>query len=109
MATVQRLLRDHAELAKPVRCIVLISPVLDLSLKHPEVVRRSKNDPWLGTEGMRALLPLLGPGMAADDPALSPLFGDIDTLPPVMLLCGTYDMLVADAKRLRCASEGSEG
>ncbi|GKZ67485.1 hypothetical protein AnigIFM50267_001875 [Aspergillus niger] len=94
--TMQQLLKEHPELARRVLCIVLISPMLDLGLDHPEVVRRAKNDPWLGLDGLRQLLPLLGPGLPAHDPIVSPLFGDIETLPPVMLLSGTYDMLVAD-------------
>ncbi|GKZ61543.1 hypothetical protein AnigIFM49718_008262 [Aspergillus niger] len=104
--TMQQLLKEHPELARRVLCIVLISPMLDLGLDHPEVVRRAKNDPWLGLDGLRQLLPLLGPGLPAHDPIVSPLFGDIETLPPVMLLSGTYDMLVADAQRLSAKFQG---
>ncbi|KAI2866089.1 hypothetical protein CBS147343_2201 [Aspergillus niger] len=106
LATMQQLLKQHPELARRVLCIVLISPILDLGLDHPEVVRRAKNDPWLGLDGLRQLLPLLGPGLPAHDPIVSPLFGDIETLPPVMLLSGTYDMLVADAQRLSAKFQG---
>jgi acetyl esterase/lipase len=106
LATMQQLLKQHRGLARQVRCIVLISPVLDLGLDHPEVVRRGKNDSWLGLDGLRQLLPLLGPGLPAHDPIVSPLFGDIETLPPVMLLSGTYDMLVADAQRLSAKFQG---
>ncbi|GLA48840.1 hypothetical protein AnigIFM63604_004424 [Aspergillus niger] len=106
LATMQQLLKRHPELARRVLCIVLISPILDLGLDHPEVVRRAKNDPWLGLDGLRQLLPLLGPGLPAHDPIVSPLFGDIETLPPVMLLSGTYDMLVADAQRLSAKFQG---
>ncbi|RDK42155.1 alpha/beta-hydrolase [Aspergillus phoenicis ATCC 13157] len=106
LATMQQLLKQHPELARRVLCIVLISPILDLGLDHPEVVRRAKNDPWLGLDGLRQLLPLLGPGLPAQDPIVSPLFGDIETLPPLMLLSGTYDMLVADAQRLSAKFQG---
>ncbi|OJJ61683.1 hypothetical protein ASPSYDRAFT_584320 [Aspergillus sydowii CBS 593.65] len=106
LATMQQLLEQRSELARRVRCIVLISPVLDLGLDHPEVVRLGKNDPWLGLDGLRQLLPLLGAGLPAHDPIVSPLFGDIETLPPVMLLSGTYDMLVADAQRLSTKFQG---
>lgn len=106
LATMQQLLEHHLELARRVRCIVLISPILDVGLDHPEVVRRGQNDPWLGLDGLHQLLPLLRPGLPARDPIVSPLFGDIEKLPPVMLLSGTYDMLVADAQRLSSKFQG---
>ncbi|KAI2815209.1 hypothetical protein CBS115989_7896 [Aspergillus niger] len=44
--------------------------------------------------------------IVGDSAGVSPLFGDIETLPPVMLLSGTYDMLVADAQRLSAKFQG---
>ncbi|KAH8169793.1 alpha/beta hydrolase fold domain-containing protein [Sarocladium implicatum] len=106
LATMQQLIKKNPELAKTVCCIVLISPSLDANLTHPEVVRRGQNDPWLGIDGLRQILTILESDMSADDPLVSPLFGDIEGLPPVMVLSGTYDMLVADAQRLSAKFQG---
>jgi len=38
------------------------------------------------------------------DPMVSPLFGDLSALPPTLLLCGSADILVADARRLAAAA-----
>jgi len=38
--------------------------------------------------------------LAVDDPRVSPLHGDLAGLPPTLMLCGTRDILIADARNL---------
>jgi monoterpene epsilon-lactone hydrolase len=48
--------------------------------------------------------------MSTTDPRVSPLYGDIAGLPPILMFCGTHDILVADARRLaaRAAAEHAD-
>lgn len=106
IAMAQQLQKTAPELAARLRCLVLISPVLDCSLSHPEVVRLEKDDPWLGIEGLKVLMPMLADGLPMNDPIVSPLYGDIDNLPPIIMTSGTSDMLCADARRLSGKFQG---
>lgn len=108
IATAQQMREAHPELLARLRCLILISPVLDCALDHPEVVRLADEDPWLGLDGLRAVTPKLAAGLPLKHPVVSPLFGDIECLPPVMLLCGTADMLCADARRLKSRFQGGD-
>jgi acetyl esterase/lipase len=102
LATTQQLRDAESELFNQVKSLVLISPVLDLKLDHPEVVRLSKIDPWLGIGGIREVVaPKMAAGLPMHDPIVSPLYGSIDNLPPTILFSGTSDMLCADARRLK--------
>ncbi|KAF9764335.1 hypothetical protein IL306_002822 [Fusarium sp. DS 682] len=101
LSTCQKLRDTQPELATQVRSLILISPVLDCALDHPEVVRLAETDPWLGLNGLRAIIPMLAGDLPPKHPIVSPLFGDIENLPPVLLLSGTHDMLCADARRLK--------
>jgi acetyl esterase/lipase len=106
LSTTQQLQIHHTDLFARLRSIVLISPVLDNSLAHPEVRELVKVDPWLGIDGLRVLTEDLTAGLPIDDPVVSPLFGNIEGLPPVLLFAGTHDMLCSDARRLSAKYQG---
>jgi acetyl esterase/lipase len=106
LATAQRLRNKHPSLADRLRSLVLISPVLDCGLDHPEVLRVEKDDPCLGIAGLQSLTAKLAGGFDIKDPLVSPLFGDIKGLPPVLLLSGTLDLLNADARRFKSRFQG---
>ena len=98
------------DIAATWKFVVLISPVLDVELTHPDVVALEKNDPWLGIEGLKSVvLPAWKGDLKAGDPLASPLFGAIDKLPPMLLLAGTDDILCADARRLSARFQGGDG
>ncbi|KAH7020768.1 Alpha/Beta hydrolase protein [Microdochium trichocladiopsis] len=105
----QELRKAAPELAARVRSLVLMSPLLDCALSHPECLRLDKHDPWLGIEGLRVLIPYWTGGLPTTHPLPSPLFGEIDQLPPVLLLCGTDDILCSDARRLSARFQGQDG
>lgn len=106
LATTQHMRNVAPELFARLAVLVLISPVLDLSLTNPEVFTLAKNDPWLGVEGLRVCGALWAGNLPVTEPLVSPLFGDIEHLPPTMLLAGTSDMLCADARRLSGKFQG---
>ncbi|KAH7303540.1 Alpha/Beta hydrolase protein [Stachybotrys elegans] len=107
----QHLVRIKSDLASRVRSLVLISPLLDCTISHPETKTLEVNDPWLSPEGLRMAADLFKGACALSNPRISPLFGDIADLPPTMLLCGTHDLLCIDARRLsaRFRNGGSFG
>ncbi|KAH7192890.1 Alpha/Beta hydrolase protein [Fusarium flagelliforme] len=109
LATAQQLRDTQPEIFTKLTSLVLISPVVDLALDHPEVVRLSEIDPWLGINGIRDVIT---PKMAADrpvkDPIVSPLYGSVENLPPTILLSGTTDMLCGDARRLKSKFSGGD-
>jgi acetyl esterase/lipase len=85
----------------PLSGLTLISPWLDIALRNPDSDRIAPRDPWLGPEGLRHV----GRRWAADlddkDPRVSPLFGELDALPPIDLYVGTRDVFLPDCRTLR--------
>ncbi len=78
---------------------VLISPALDLSFGNPEIPRVQPHDPWLAVPGGRVLADLWAGDRAIDDPAVSPLAGELAGLGPITVFTGTHDVLNPDARQ----------
>ncbi|OUR86874.1 esterase [Gammaproteobacteria bacterium 42_54_T18] len=75
----------------------MISPFLDLSLSNPSVNKNKNRDPMVtayalrrGADGYRGNLP-------AEDSRVSPLFADLEGLPPTLVQMGKDEILVDDA------------
>nr|RBQ85574.1 hypothetical protein FVER53263_10515 [Fusarium verticillioides] len=100
MLLAQHLVREKSDLISRVRSLVLISPALDCTLSHPETKRLGVNDPWLSHGGLHVATDMWSGGLERSEPRVSPIFGDIADLPPLLLLSGTHDLLCADARRL---------
>lgn len=106
LLTVQRA-RD-AGLPLP-RAIVLISPWLDLSMQGESYVRLADRDIFSKPGQLRAMArSYLGrQGPPADAPEVSPLWGDLSGLPPVLIHSGAADITLDDsitlAERLKAA------
>lgn len=81
-------------LPKPT-CAVLFSPWVDVSMSgdYDELL---KVDPMLGVDGLRCI----GEAWAGETPTsdwrVSPLFGDIASMPPTTLFVGTHEIFFAD-------------
>lgn len=73
--------------------VVLISPWVDLTSTTPGTPEASRRDPWLRFSKME----LYASWWAGQDdlarPEVSPLFGELTGLPPMLVLCGTRDTL----------------
>ena len=76
--------------------LVLISPGIDMTLANPEVRAYAKRDPWLDIPGGLEAMRLYGGDIPAGDWRISPLYGDLSVLPPVMAFSGTHDILYPD-------------
>jgi epsilon-lactone hydrolase len=80
---------------------VLLSPWLDLTMTDPAQEALEAIDPLLSRAGPVAAGRWYAGAWPTTDPRVSPMFGDIAALPRTLLICGTYDILVSDARRFR--------
>ncbi len=83
--------------------LVLISPWLDVTCPDPAQSALEKLDPLLALPGLREEGNWYAGTLALTDPRVSPLYGDLQGLPPMLVLTGTHDLLNADVHRLQAA------
>lgn len=77
--------------------LVMLSPWLDLTHKKihtPEV------EPVLQLSWIRKAAEDYSSGLSLEEPLISPLFGDLAGLPPMLIQAGTQEILLNDARRL---------
>jgi acetyl esterase/lipase len=79
---------------------VLIAPALDLTISNPRIPDVLPSDPWLGVDGCRILAEKWAGALPLTDPIVSPLFGDLHDLGPLLIASGTRDILNPDAHLL---------
>ncbi len=81
-------------------CYVGMSPWVDLAGTGESMTVRAARDPWLRAD----LVPTAARGYAGetalDDARISPLYGDLAGLPPMLVHAGTEEILFDDARRL---------
>jgi acetyl esterase/lipase len=98
LGIVQRLLKRGEALPAG---LLMFSPALDLTFSDPRVHAIEPRDPMLAVAGCREAGRLWAADTPPADPLVSPLFGNLDQLPPVTIFTGTRDLLHPDALRLR--------
>ena len=81
-------------------CVFLMSPYVDLTLSGETLRTRQAVDPTLTPDGLRVRVPEYLDGAHADDPRISPIFGDLRGLPPLLIQVGSNEILLSDALRL---------
>jgi epsilon-lactone hydrolase len=81
-------------------CAFLMSPYADLTLSGETLTERQSLDPILTEEGLRVRAPEYVAGADAADPLISPIFGDLSGLPPLLIQVGSHEILLSDALRL---------
>jgi monoterpene epsilon-lactone hydrolase len=97
--TLVTLLGAKAAGMPPPACAVAISPSVDATFSSPSFVENERSDAMFR---LATLLVLRSRYVAAHlllDPTVSPLFGDLAGLPPVLLQAGAREMLRDDAVR----------
>lgn len=89
---------------------VLLSPWTDLLGTGESVRTRAACDPWLRPAGIPLLADRYRGRAPADHCLVSPLYGDLRGLPPMLVHVGSDEILLDDATRLaaRAASAGAE-
>jgi acetyl esterase/lipase len=81
-------------------CAFLMSPYADLTLSGETLAEKQSVDPILTPEGLRRRVPDYLAGADASDPYISPVFGDLSGLPPLLIQAGSHEILLSDAVRL---------
>ena len=79
---------------------LLMSPYADLTLSGETMLGNQAIDPILTPEGLRLRVPDYVGGADASDPKISPVFGDLSGLPPLLIQVGSSEILLSDALRL---------
>ena len=93
------LLRDAGRLLP--RRLVLMSPWTDMTASGKSSRERRDADPMITMNYIQAVRAAYAPGCELSSPMLSPLFGDFDRFPPVLIQVGTNEILMSDSVRLR--------
>lgn len=78
----------------------LLSPWTDLTASGDSLRSRAEQDPMISPELLAPMAALYLAGSAADDPLVSPLFGDLSGLPPLLIQVGNDEVLLDDSTRL---------
>lgn len=91
-------IRD-AHLPRP-PSVLLFSPPTDQTMSGESITARARRDPLLSVAGVDRWFSMYRAGAAPDDPRCSPLFADLNDLPPIFIQVGTEEVLFSDAERL---------
>ena len=81
--------------------LILVCPWLDISVSHPDQPAIEPRDCVLTIDGTHAAAKLYARYLPLSDPKVSPLFGNWEGLPPVLMFGGGDDILVPDARALK--------
>ncbi len=81
--------------------LVLLSPWLDVTCSDPAQAILDRSDPLLALPGLRQAGIWYAGKLSPTDARVSPLYGDLAGLPPILVLTGTHDLLNSDAHRLQ--------
>jgi len=79
---------------------VLLSPWTDLLGTGDSVRTRARRDPWLRPPGIELLADRYRNGTPTDHPLVSPLYGDMHGLPPLLIHAGDDEIILDDSTRL---------
>lgn len=80
-------------------CTVLLSPYLDLTGTGKSLKHNAKNDRFLDVFEMRKWVDMYATDHDHSDPLISPLFGDLSDLPPVLVQASRSEVLYDDSLR----------
>jgi epsilon-lactone hydrolase len=78
----------------------LMSPYADLTLSGSTIIGKQEVDPLFTGETLRRRVGDYVAGANPSDPLISPVFGDLHGLPPVLIQVGSHEILLSDAIRL---------
>ena len=79
---------------------VLMSPVTDLTCSGASMSTRSEADPMLIPQNLKFMIEQYHGENDPGNPAISPLFGDLKGLPPLLIQVGDAEILLDDSLRL---------
>ena len=91
-------LRDQGERGPDAAC--LFSPWTDLAATGGSLRDNRDRDPMLVSEGMQTFATAYVGEADPRTPLVSPIYGDLTGLPPLLIFVGDTEILLDDAKRL---------
>lgn len=97
LSLVQKLIQEKE--AVPFKTI-LITPVVECSLDHPEIKSIDPLDPMLSASGVRSAKQMCAGELSLKKPLLSPKYGDFKNYPETLLFIAEYDILTPDTQEL---------
>lgn len=106
VALLQRLVRNGAP--RPAAAL-LISPWLDLALTGESYCSRRLLDPLDRETELKRLAGLYAPNVDLTCPEVSPLFGEVCGLPPLIIQVGDHEVLLDDSTRFAARVRESGG
>ena len=93
---------------RPADGAITLSPTVDMTLSSPTLKRNRETDPFMGPRlGSLVTLPRslilitvwIMNRMVPPNPLISPVFGDLSRLPPVLVQASEAEMMLGDAQR----------
>jgi epsilon-lactone hydrolase len=79
--------------------LVLISPWLDVSLQNPAIDAYEAREVMLDRKGVQQIGQAYAGVYPLDHPYISPLYGNLEGLPPVLLTIGTEEIFLPDCDK----------
>jgi acetyl esterase/lipase len=86
---------------------VCLSPWADLTLSSPSLDRNAATDPEVNRVSLARWAELYLAGADPRNPLVSPVFGDLRGLPPLLIQAGTAEAIEDDAVRLAMAAQAA--
>jgi acetyl esterase/lipase len=90
------------------RQLILLSPWLDITMSNPIISDIDKNDKILSLKGLQLAGKAYAGKLDLKDYRISPIYGNLNDLPRISIFISTYDIFIADARKLKSKLE-SEG
>lgn len=81
-------------------CAVPLSPWTDMECTGETFITKADVDPMVHKAFTRKLSDLYAPGANLRDPLVSPLYGDLKGLPPLLIQVGDRETLLDDSRRI---------
>jgi acetyl esterase/lipase len=79
---------------------VLLSPWLDLAAQGETLKTRADLDPWFDPDNMPEMVRRYCGNRDPKAPLISPLYGDLSGLPPLLIQVGDHEILLSDSTRM---------
>ncbi len=97
VATLVKLRDDHQPLPA---AAVLLSPWTDLARTGDSIGSKAELDPFIDAPGLKQMVDWYIGGEDEKNPLISPLYADLNGLPPLLIHVGTFEILLDDSIRL---------
>jgi epsilon-lactone hydrolase len=88
--------------------LVVMSPWVNLACDGETIESKAKNDPITTEKGLRRAAEDYLAGHDPKDPMVSPVFGDLRGLPPLLIQVGSREILLDDSRKLAARAKADD-